>query len=122
MASGSVQSVTRVVVELNQTASAGRGTITGLYAYKDDAVMLNLIFTSTVSASNSPGVINIGALVGNPKYDCALSCIDITSGIASSITGSIPAGISTNGSVYMKECIAGHVYAISGEYIRTSPS
>ena len=122
MASGSVKAAAKTVVELNRTASANRGTITGLYACKGDAVMLNLIFTSTVNVSNSPGLIDIGTLIGNPKYDCALSCIDITSGISSSITGSIPAGISSNGVVYIKACEIDHVYAITGEYIRTSAS
>lgn len=110
------QSVAKTVIELNQSATSNRGTITGLYAYTAQEVVLNIIFTSSVSVSNSPGIITLSSY--KPKHDCALACIDITSGIGSSITGSVPCGIGANGSVYIKECISGHIYAITGTYIR----
>lgn len=84
--------------------------------YSQEEVTLNMLFTSSVTASNSPGIITMSSY--KPAVDCALSCIDITSGISSSISGSVPCGIGTNGSVYIKECTQGHIYAISGTYIR----
>lgn len=110
------QSTAKTVIELNESALSGRGTITGLYAYTAKDVVLNIIFTSSVDLSNSPRIITLSQY--KPKHDCALACIDITSGIGSSINGSVPCGIGENGSVYIKECTSGHIYAITGTYIR----
>lgn len=104
--------------DIDQTATSNRGTIRGQLLYDATACTVCLIFTSTVSASNSPGILGIGSF--KPKNDSAMSCIDITGGIASAITGAIPCGISTTGAIFMKEIIEDHVYAITGTFIRNN--
>ena len=102
--------------DIDQTATSDRGTIRGQLLYDATTCTVCLIFTSTVSASNSPGILGISSF--KPKNDSAMSCIDITRGIVSAITGSIPCGISTNGTIFVKEIIEDHVYAITGTFIR----
>ena len=102
--------------DIDQTATSNRGTVRGQLLYDATSCTVCLIFTSTVSASNSPGILGIGSL--KPKYDSAMSCIDITSGITSAITGSIPCGIAMTGTIFVKEIIEDHIYAITGTFIR----
>ena len=104
--------------DIDQTATNNRGTVRGQLLYDATTCTVCLIFTSSVSASNSPGILGIGSL--KPKNDSAMSCIDITGGIASAITGSIPCGISTNGTIFVKEIIEDHVYTITGTFIRNN--
>lgn len=104
------------IVNINQSASSNRGTIQGQLLYDATECTVCLILTSTVSISNSPGIVSISSY--KPKNDSALSCIDITSGISSAVTGSVPCGISTTGNIFVKEIITDHVYAITGTFIR----
>ena len=104
--------------DIDQTATSDRGTVRGQLLYDATTCTVCLIFTSTVSASNSPGIIGVGSL--KPKIDSAMSCIDITSGITSAITGSIPCGIATTGTIFIKEIVEDHVYAITGTFIRNN--
>ena len=103
---------------VNQSATSSRGTVTGQFLYNAKECTVNLIFTSSVTLSNSPGIIGLSTY--KPKNDSALSCIDITSGISSAITGQVPCGIATSGTVYVKEIVENHVYAITGTYIRNN--
>lgn len=106
------------ILNINQSASSNRGTVRGQLIYDATECTVCLIFTSTISSSGSPGITNISTY--KPENDSALSCIDISSGIASAITGAVPCGISTAGSIYLKEIIADHVYAITGTFIRNN--
>lgn len=76
-------------------------------------VVVNMTFTGNYTATNSP---RIGSFSLLPKYVSALSCIDITNGISSSITESIPCGINTNGNIYIKKMTSGNIYAMTGIY------
>lgn len=76
-------------------------------------VVVNMTFTGNYTATNSP---RIGSFSLSPKYVSALSCIDITNGIASSITEAIPCGVNTNGNIYIKKMTSGNIYAITGIY------
>lgn len=95
-------------------AVTSRGTITsGEAVYVGRMIHLNFIFTASVTATNSQQI----AGVPNALYDSALSAIDITSGIASSITAAIPCGVSTLGRIYLQNITSGHIYAITGDYL-----
>ena len=104
------------IANIDQAATGNRGTIRGQLLHDATECTVCLTFTSTVSVSNSPGIIT----TYKPKNDSAMSCIDITSGIASAITGAIPCGISTNGTIFVKEIKENHVYAITGTFIRNN--
>lgn len=82
----------------------------GAYAF------ISVKFKAKATASNSPQVGNV--LSGYfPRTEVAASCIDITSGISSSITSGVPAGISTEGKIYVKEITTDHIYALTCAYI-----
>jgi hypothetical protein len=92
-----------------------RGTITSGGAVLDGRIVhLNIVFTSSFSATNTP---RIAMLSNVPLYDTALSCIDITSGLVNTITAAVPCGVSAiNGGIYMQNITNGHIYAITGSY------
>lgn len=92
---------------------SGRGSVSdgGVYKWGRTA-FVNLKFTASTTATNSPQVIT----APNAICDSALSCIDITNGIASAIEEAIPCGVATNGRIYMKKITSGHIYAITGTY------
>lgn len=92
---------------------SGRGSVSdgGVYKWGRTA-FVNLKFTASTTATNSPQVIT----APNAMCDSALSCIDITNGIASAIEEAIPCGVATNGRIYMKKITSGHIYAITGTY------
>lgn len=77
---------------------------------------LNIKFRANATASNSPQIGSLGAGTF-PRLEVAASCIDITSGISSSITSAVPAGISTEGKIYVKEITTDHIYALTCAYI-----
>lgn len=104
------------ILNINQSATSNRGTVTGQLLYSELECTVNLVFTSSATATNSPGILGISSY--KPKQDSALSCIDITSGITSAITASVPCGIGTSGSIFIKEITNGHIYAVTGTYIR----
>lgn len=96
------------------TAISSRGSITSGKAVRvGKMIHVNFVLSTTVSATNSPAV----AFTNRALCETALSCIDITNGIASSITSTVPCGVGTNGSICMKEIIADHIYAITGQFI-----
>ena len=76
-------------------------------------VVVNMKFTGNYTATNSPLIGTFSLL---PKYVSALSCIDITSGINNAISSSVPCGVNTDGSVYIKTMTSGNVYAMTGIY------
>lgn len=76
-------------------------------------VVVACIITANVTASNSPQVFTLPSAYS----DTALSCIDITNGIGSSISEGIPAGVATDGKCFVKTIAANHIYAVSGSYI-----
>lgn len=94
--------------------TSARGTLIdgGMKKY-GNLVILQFKFKATVSVSNSPQI----ASSPNAVADAALSCIDITSGMSTVLTGSIPSGVSTSGKVYVKEIVTDHIYAVTGCYI-----
>lgn len=95
-------------------AVSSRGSISsGKAAYVGNSVHLNFTFTASTNLTNSPQI----ASTEQAAYDSALSCIDITSGIRSAITSSIPCGVATTGGIYIKEITSGHVYAITGTFL-----
>ena len=94
------------------TVTTVRGTKLSGGAYvAGKLVVINFTFKAIATAANSPGIASISK---TPLNDVALSVIDITSGITSAITGSIPCGIGTNGTIYIKEITTDHIYAVSG--------
>ena len=76
-------------------------------------VVVNMKFTGNYTATNSPLIATFSLL---PKYVSALSCIDITSGINNAISSSVPCGVNTDGSVYIKTMTSGNIYAMTGIY------
>ena len=96
------------------TVTSSRGTLIdgGLKKY-GNLVILQFKFKATVSVSNSPQIANAPSAVA----DAALSCIDITSGMSTALTGSTPCGVNTLGRVYVKEIVTDHIYAVTGCYI-----
>ena len=104
-ASNTLANVTPVASRVSQSSGGAYrvGTI-AVVAFK---------FTASTSASNSPQVASCSIA---PALDCALSCIDITSGISSAITDAIPCGISEQGRIYVKTITTNHVYAITGVF------
>ena len=84
----------------------------GLKKY-GNLVILQFKFKAIVSAANSPQIASSPSAV----VDAALSCIDITSGMSTALTGSIPSGVHTSGKVYVKEIVTDHIYAVTGCYI-----
>lgn len=111
-----ITALKKTVVTVNEDALQERGTVTGKIMYNANEVTLNIKFTSSVTASNTPGIYSIASF--SPAVEAALTCIDITSGIASAITASGSCGISTSGVVFIKEVTSDHIYAITGTYIR----
>ena len=102
------------VGDASLTAVSSRGSISsGKAAYFGNSVHLNFTFTASTTLTNSPQI----ASTVQAAYDSALSCIDITSGIRTAITSSIPCGVATNGGIYIKEITSGHVYAITGTFL-----
>lgn len=96
-----------------QLTATTRGSITYGKCYRVGNInYVNFVFTASESATNSPQI----ASVNNSAYDTALSAIDITSGIGTAITSSVPCGVSTLGKLFLKEITSGHIYAISGFY------
>ena len=91
------------------TALAGGACIIG------PLVIISLRFDSAYTATNSP---LIGTIASDmvPSYVSALSCIDVTNGIANEITEAIPCGINTDGKIYMKKMTNAHTYVITGCY------
>ena len=96
------------------TATTERGTITSGEAVRIGRMIhLNFVFTASSTAANSPQIAGAPSAL----YDSALSCIDITNGMSSSIENSIPCGIGTTGRIFMQSITNGHVYAITGNYL-----
>ena len=94
------------------TAVTSRGTILSGGAYTAGKLLIiQFTFKSASSATNSPGIVNINKSL---PCDAALTAIDITSGISSAITSSIPCGISESGHIFIKEVVTDHIYAVSG--------
>lgn len=79
-----------------------------------DYIFVNCTFTATTTAANSPQI----ASGPNALLESALSCIDITNGISSEVTDSIPCGVSKQGRIYVKEITNNHIYAVSGMYVK----
>ena len=116
MASGTIKQPFDLSDNQLQTVTViqSRGTLIdgGLKKY-GNLVILQFKFKAISSASNSPQI----ASSPNAVADAALSCIDITSGMSTAITGSIPCGVNTSGKVYAKEVVTDHIYAVTGCYI-----
>lgn len=94
------------------TVMASRGNLLSGGAYCSGKLgIVNFKFHATATASNSPQIASIGKA---PVVETALSCIDITSGIGSAITGAVPCGAGTDGKIYVKEITSDHIYAVSG--------
>jgi len=74
------------------------------------------IITANATASNSPQVFTLPSAYS----DTALSCIDITNGIGTSISEGVPAGVATDGKCFVKIIATNHIYAVSGSYIMAS--
>lgn len=91
--------------------------IDGGYKNMGSYVIINLVVKAKTSATNSPSISSVASAY-KPTVDTALSCIDITSGISSAITDSVPCGISSAaGTIYIKSIITDHIYAITGYYL-----
>lgn len=82
------------------------------------AVVVNFWFTAVSTAENSP---IIAASPYKPRYDSALSCIDITNGIGMAIESVIPCGIDSGGHIYVKTITTNHTYALTGVFITADP-
>ena len=80
-------------------------------------VIVNFTMKSSRTVSNSPGIVLITLMAMRPKFDSALSAIDITSGISSSIDAAIPCGVQAGGRIFIKSLTTDHIYAITGAYI-----
>lgn len=80
-------------------------------------VIVNFRFKSSRTLSNSPGVALVTLTEMRPLFDSALSAIDITSGIASSIDGALPCGAQAGGRIFIKSLTTDHIYAITGVYV-----
>ena len=89
-------------------------SVSGGYVIIGNIVVVACIITANVTAANSPQVLSLPSAYS----DTALSCIDITNGIASSISEGVPAGLSTGGRCFVKTIAENHIYAISGSYIK----
>ena len=89
----------------------------GGYKNMGSYVIINLVVKAKTSATNSPSISSVASAY-KPTVDTALSCIDITSGISSAITDSVPCGISSAaGTIYIKSITLDHIYAITGYYL-----
>lgn len=119
MAEGSFDQIFDLTHKYFSTVNVtSRATLsTGGYVKHGNLVIVNVRINGAATATNSPQVL--GELPA-PRMEIALNCIDITEGIGSAITGSIPCGMATGGQVYMKEITNAHVYVISGCYISDS--
>ena len=112
-----IKSLNDSISNIGSTSSTVRATTTrgsllsgGAYL-AGKLLVIQFTFKATVSVTNSPGILDTDKTL---PCDAALSAIDITSGIASAITSSVPCGISSSGKVYIKEIVTDHIYAISG--------
>lgn len=75
-------------------------------------VVIQFTCKAAASATNSPGIARI--VNKTLPCDAALTALDITSGIGTAITSGVPCGISASGSIYIKELVQDHIYAVSG--------
>lgn len=91
-------------------------TINGGIIHSGAYAELNIKFKAKATASNSP---QIGSVTSDllPRIEISASCIDITNGISNAIESGVPAGIATDGKIYLKEIITDHIYALSCSYI-----
>lgn len=84
----------------------------GGYIVDGALMVINVKVKALTTLSNSPGILNPSTAL---LCDAALSCIDISSGIATAVDNSIPCGANkTYGTVYIQSITTDHIYAISG--------
>lgn len=95
------------------TPYSGRCTLLGGAYRIGNLVMVCIQLYASHTATNTPRMATIDF---EAAMDCPLTCIDITSGMSSSIDESIPCGVSYQGYLFMKKATNGHTYAITGVY------
>ena len=86
----------------------------GGYTTNEKLCVFNMKLKGLKTSSGSPSILSY---LPQPVTEASLSCIDITSGISTAITNSIPCGVGKNGIMYVQTLTTDSIYAITGVYL-----